>query len=74
MRTTILTMFVFLLVSAASAQVAATWEVRKKPSGGCEVSRVGEKPSVGTHVAGPYKNEKRAKEELIQLKKTPKCK
>lgn len=74
MRSTILTMFVVLLVGVASAQVASSWEVRKKPSGVCAVSRIAAKPSIGTHVAGPYKTERRAREELVRLRKTPRCK
>lgn len=74
MRSTIVTIFVVLLVGVASAQVASKWEVRKKPSGVCAVSRVAAKPAAGTHVAGPYKNEKRAREELVRLRKTPRCK
>ena len=56
------------------AQAAATWEVRKKPNGQCEVVRVQGGPSVGTRVAGPFKNRKRAEEELKRLRNTPKCK
>ena len=63
-----------LFTGAAVAQVAATWEVRKKPNGHCEVVRVQGGPSVGTRVAGPFKNKKRAEDELRRLRNTPKCK
>ena len=57
----------FLLAVAVSAQVAATWEIRKKPTGQCEIMKSGQKPAVSTHVGGPYKTRKRAEEELIKL-------
>ena len=64
----------FLLAVAVSAQVAATWEIRKKPAGQCEIMKGGQKPTIGTHVGGPYKTKKRAEEELIKLRRTPRCK
>ncbi len=64
----------FLFAVTVSAQVAATWEIRKKPGGQCEAMRSGQKPAVGTHVAGPYKTKKRAEDELIRIRKTPRCK
>jgi hypothetical protein len=64
----------FLFAVTVSAQVAATWEIRKKPAGQCEVMKSAQKPAVGTHVAGPYKTKKRAEDELIRLRKTPRCK
>ncbi len=64
----------FLLAVAVSAQVAATWEIRKTPAGQCEVMKSGQKPAIGTHVAGPHKTKKRAEDELIKLRKTPRCK
>jgi len=74
MHKTILAIALCLFASAALAQAAATWEVRKKPNGQCEVARVQGGPSAGTRVAGPFKNRKRAEDELIRLRKTPKCK
>ncbi len=74
MRVTIMAVFLSLLAASASAQVAANWEIRKKPGGQCEVMRVAQKPAVGTHVAGPYKTKKRAEDELVRLRKTPRCK
>ncbi len=70
----ILVSILVLIAVTVSAQVAATWEVRKKPAGQCEVMRSGQKPAVGTHVAGPYKTKKRAEDELIRLRKSPRCK
>ncbi len=70
----ILAAILFLLAVAVSAQVAATWEIRKKPAGQCEVMKSGQKPAVGTHVAGPYKTKKRAQDELVKLRRTPRCK
>ncbi len=70
----ILAAILFLLAVAVSAQVAATWEIRKKPAGQCEIMKSGQKPAVGTHVGGPYKTKKRAEEELIKLRTTPRCK
>ncbi len=69
----ILAAILFLLAVAVSAQVAATWEIRKKPAGQCEVMKSGQKPAVGTHVTGQYKTKKRAEDELIKLRKTPRC-
>ena len=66
-----------LLTMAAStvfAQAAASWEVKRKPNGGCEVVRVAASTGPGTRVAGPFKNRKRAEEELRRLRNTPKCK
>ncbi len=73
MRIILMSILVLIAVTV-SAQVAATWEVRKKPAGQCEVMRSGQKPAVGTHVAGPYKSKKRAEDELIKLRKSPRCK
>ncbi len=64
----------FLFAVTVSAQVAATWEIRKKPGGQCEAMRSGQKPAAGTRVAGPFKTKKNAENELIRLRKTPKCK
>ena len=64
----------FLLAVAVSAQVAANWEIRKKPAGQCETMKSGQKPTVGTHVGGPYKTRKRAEEKLIKPRRTPRCK
>ncbi len=69
----ILASILFLFAVTVSAQVAATWEIRKKPAGQCEVMKSGQKPAVGTHVAGPHKTKKRAEDELIKLRKTPRC-
>ena len=74
MRTTILAIVLCLFAGVAFAQAAANWEVRKKPNGQCEVIRVATSPAAGTRVAGPYKNKKRAEDELVRLRKTPKCK
>ena len=73
MRTMNLAIVLCLFMGNAFAQAAATWEVRKTPSGRCEVVRVDPKPSAGKHVAGPYKTKQRAKDELKRLRKTPKC-
>ena len=71
----LITLILTFVVSVALAQAAANWEVRKKPSGQCEVARVASGPgkAAGTRVAGPFKNRKRAEEELVRLRKTPKC-
>ena len=74
MHTMILAIVLSLFMGNALAQAAATWEVRKTPSGRCEVVRVDPKPSAGTRVAGPYKTKQRAEEERNRLRKTPKCK
>ncbi len=74
MRTTILAVILCFFAGSVFAQAAATWEVRKKPNGQCEVLRVAATPPAGTRVAGPYKNKKRAEDELVKLRKTPKCK
>ena len=74
MRTTMLAMMLCFFTSSALAQAAANWEVRKKPNGRCEVVRVAASPAAGSRVAGPYKNKKRAEDELVRLRKTPKCK
>ncbi len=74
MRTTILAIILCFLAGSAFAQAAASWEVRKKPNGRCEVVLVAASPAAGTRVAGPYKNKKRAEDELVRLRKTPKCK
>ena len=74
MRTTFLATVLCLLAGAAFAQAAANWEVRKKPNGQCEVTRVAASSGPGTRVAGPYKNKKRAEDEIVRLRKTPKCK
>ena len=73
MRTMNLAIVLCLFMGNAFAQAAATWEVRKMPSGRCEVVRVDPKPSAGTCVAGPYKTKQRAEEERNRLRKTPKC-
>ena len=74
MRKFLLAWTLILFTGVAVAQAAATWEVRKKPNGQCEVVRVQGGPSVGTRVAGPFKNRKRAEEELKRLRNTPRCK
>ena len=74
MRKFLLAWTLILFTGVAVAQAAATWEVRKKPNGQCEVVRVQGGPSAGTRVAGPFKNRKRAEDELKRLRKTPKCK
>jgi hypothetical protein len=74
MRTTILAVILCFVMGSVYGQAAANWEVRKKPSGQCEVIRVAASPGPGTRVAGPYKNKKRAEDELVRLRKTPKCK
>lgn len=74
MRKTILAIILCFFTSSAYAQAATNWEVRKKPNGQCEVIRIAASPAVGTRVAGPYKNKKRAEDELVRLRKTPKCK
>ena len=71
---TILAMILCFFAGTAFAQAAANWEVRKKPNGQCEVVRVAASPAAGTRVAGPYKNKKRAEDEIVRLRKTPKCK
>ena len=73
MRNVLVTATLLLLAGSVFAQPAATWEVRKKPNGQCEVVRVQGGPSAGTRVAGPFKNRKRAEEELSRLRNTPKC-
>ncbi len=73
MRKTILAIVLCLFTGSVFAQAAANWEVRKKPNGQCEVVRVAASPA-GTRVAGPYKNKKRAEDEIVRLRKTPKCK
>ncbi len=70
----ILVSILVLIAVTVSAQVAATWEIRKKPGGQCEAMWSGQKPAVGTHVAGPYKTKKRAEDELVKLRRTPRCK
>jgi hypothetical protein len=74
MRTMYLTIVLCLFAVSAFAQAAATWEVRKMPSGRCEVMRIDPKPAAGTRVAGPYKTKQRAEEERKRLRKTPRCK
>jgi hypothetical protein len=73
MRKPILTVTLCFLATVAFAQAAATWEVRKRPNGSCEVVRVAAS-APGTRVAGPFKNRKRAEDELIRLRRGPKCK
>ncbi len=73
MRSIYLAIILCLFVSSAFAQAAATWEVRKMPSGQCEVVRIDPKPAAGTRVAGPYKTKQRAEDERKRLRKTPKC-
>ncbi len=73
MRRTIIAVTLCLFAAGALAQAAATWEIRKKPNGQCEVVRVQGGPSAGTRVAGPFKNRKRAEEELSRLRNSPKC-
>ena len=74
MRNIILALTLCLFSGAVLAQAAASWEVRKKPNGRCEVVRVAANTGPAARVAGPYKNRKRAEEELVRLRKTPKCK
>ena len=74
MRKTIVAIVLCFFTGSAFAQAAANWEVRKKPNGQCEVVRVAASPAAGTRVAGPYKNKKRAEDEIVRLRKTPKCK
>lgn len=74
MRKLLLSVMLILVASATLAQAAATWEVKRKPNGGCEVVRVAANTGPGTRVAGPFKNRKRAEEELRRLRNTPKCK
>ncbi len=74
MRRINLAIILCLFMGSALAQAAATWEVRKMPSGRCEVVRIDPKPAAGTRVAGPYKTKQRAEEERNRLRKTPKCK
>ena len=74
MRKYILLTALTLVAGSALAQAAATWEVKRKPNGGCEVVRVAANTGPGTRVAGPFKNRKRAEEELRRLRNTPKCK
>ncbi len=74
MRKLTLALIFCLFSGAVLAQAAATWEVRKKPNGQCEVTRVAASPGPGSRVAGPFKNRKRAEDELKRLRKTPKCK
>ncbi len=74
MRKAMFVIILCFLAGSAFAQAAASWEVRKKPNGQCEVIRVAGSPAAGTRVAGPYKNKKRAEDELVRLRKTPKCK
>jgi hypothetical protein len=74
MRKMIVAIVLCFLTGSAFAQAAANWEVRKKPNGQCEVVRVAASPAAGTRVAGPYKNKKRAEDEIVRLRKTPKCK
>lgn len=74
MRKMLLALIFIFFATAALAQAAATWEVRKKPNGQCEVVRVTASPGPGSRVAGPFKNRKRAEDELVRLRKTPKCK
>ena len=73
MRTTILAVILGFVAGSVYGQAAANWEVRKKPSGQGEVIRAAS-PGPGTRVAGPYKNKKRANDERVRLRKTPKCK
>ncbi len=74
MRKLVLLGALTLVAGTALAQAAATWEVKRKPNGGCEVVRVAAKSGPGTRVAGPFKNRKRAEEEMRRLRNTPKCK
>ncbi len=68
------TLLCILCMPVAAGPAASNWEIRKKPGGGCVVKRVGEKPVVGSRVAGPYPSEKRARTERDRLRDTPKCK
>ncbi len=72
MRKTIVVLTLSLFTTMAIAQAAANWEVRKRPNGVCEVVRVAAS-SPGTRVAGPFKNRKRAEDELDRLRRGPKC-
>jgi hypothetical protein len=74
MRKMNLVIILCLFAGSAFAQAAITWEVRKMPSGRCEVVRIDPKPGAGNRVAGPYKTKQRAEEERKRLRKTPKCK
>lgn len=73
MRKSILVLTLGFLTTVALAQAAANWEVRKRPNGECEVVRVAAS-APGTRVAGPFKNRKRAEDELNRLRRGPKCK
>ena len=70
----VLASILLIFAVTVSAQIAATWEVRKNPSGQCQVMKSGQKPAAGTRVAGPFKTKNNAEKELIRLRKTPKCK
>ena len=72
MRKTLLVLILSMFTTAVLAQAAANWEVRKRPSGECEVVRVAAS-APGTRVAGPFKNRKRAEDELDRLRRGPKC-
>lgn len=72
MRKTIPMFILGLFTSVAFAQAAANWEVRKRPNGECEVVRIAAS-APGTRVAGPFKNRKRAEDELYRLRRGPKC-
>ncbi len=72
MRKTLLVLILSMFTTAVLAQAAANWEVRKRPNGECEVVRVATS-SPGTRVAGPFKNRKRAEDELDRLRRGPKC-
>ena len=72
MRKLLIVITLSLFTTVALAQAAANWEVRKRPNGTCEVVRVAAN-SPGTRVAGPFKNRKRAEDELDRLRRGPKC-
>lgn len=58
MRTAILAIILCFFAGTAFAQAAVNWEVRKKPSGQCEVIRVAASPGPGTRVCGPVQEQK----------------
>jgi hypothetical protein len=58
MRTTILAVILCFVMGSVYGQAAANWEVRKKPSGQCEVIRVAASPGPGTRVCGPVQEQK----------------
>ena len=63
----------WLVSFAVLAGPAVGWEIRKRSDGTCVVKKIGEKPAVGTRLAGPFSSEKDARRERDRLKLTPKC-